>query len=332
MLAARIDSPGYARTLQVDPLEPGPNEVTVAVRRAGICGTDIHILHGEFGGVYPIVPGHEFSGVVDAVGPGVTTVKVGDRVTADPNLACGECANCRREAWNHCERWEAVGVTLPGAFAERVTVPASSVYPIGDLSFEAAALAEPLACVVWGMRRVAVRDDDRVLMFGAGPMGCLMLQALLAEGVRDILVVEPNASRLETAGALGAHRTVADLAHLPPADTASFSLVVDVVGRPELLEAGLPFLRPRGRLWAFGVCAQGDLARISPYEIFRRDLSVVGSFALCRTIPESLALLQNGAVDVERIVSHVLPLSDFTEGLRLAQEAPDRMKIQFEVP
>ena len=120
---------------------------------------------------------YEFSGTVAQVGENVRHYRPGDRVTADPNIPCNRCPACQRNAPNQCEDLAAVGVTRNGAFAQYVAVPEGNVFPLGALSFAAGALVEPLACVVWGLKRIQVQPGDAVLIFGAGPMGCLMHQA-----------------------------------------------------------------------------------------------------------------------------------------------------------
>ena len=178
MIAASILSPGRAEVHEQNRPTLGPDDVLIEVKRAGVCGTDLHIWHGSYAlARYPVTPGHEFSGVVAAVGAEVRGFSTGDRVTADPNLPCYGCVFCQRRQFNQCLNLEVVGVTREGAFAQYVRVPQSAVYSIGDLSFADAALLEPLACVVWGLQRVQIEPGDRMLIFGAGPMGILMMQA-----------------------------------------------------------------------------------------------------------------------------------------------------------
>lgn len=178
MKAAMIEAPGRALVTTAPEPEPGPNDVVIRVRAAGICGTDLHIFKGEYEAGYPLIPGHEFSGEVVAVGAHVERFREGDRVTADPNIACNRCANCQRNEPNQCKHLQAVGVTRDGAFAEYVVVPEGNVFSIGSIPFDDAALIEPLACVVWGLQRVQVQVGDSALVFGAGPMGCLLVQSL----------------------------------------------------------------------------------------------------------------------------------------------------------
>ncbi len=168
MKAGKIEAPGRAEFSSAAVPQPGLDDVLIQVHVAGICGTDIHILKGEYEAQYPLIPGHEFSGVVAGIGDHVTRYKVGDRVTADPNIPCNRCQACQRNEPNQCRSLAAVGVTRDGAFAEYVVVPEGNVFRIGEISFAAAALVEPLACVAWGLERVRIQPGASVLIFGAG--------------------------------------------------------------------------------------------------------------------------------------------------------------------
>jgi len=336
MLAARITSPHQGRVVETTTPTPRENEVLIEVHRAGICGTDLHIWHGDYDvASYPLIPGHEFSGVVTAVGSEVVTVRPGERVTADPNLPCHRCSNCQRNQQNQCLNLQAVGVTRNGAFARHLTVPESAVFPIGSLSYEQAALVEPLACVVWGLKRLQLQPGDTVLIFGAGPMGCLMMQAVRHAGASRVVMVDKAPRRLELASQLGASDTLlADELHStvpPPLPPSGFDVVADATGIPRVIEQAFTCVRPRGKLWIFGVAPGNATATFSPYQIFRKDLTIIGSFALDRTFHQSIALIQDGAIRVEPLVSHRLPLEDFQEGMDLAEHDPERMKVQFVV-
>ena len=130
------------------------NDILIKVKAAGICGTDVHIFKGDYFSSYPITPGHEFSGIVEKIGKNVTRFKPGDNVIADPNNFCENCYFCRINLQNHCENFEATGVTYDGAFAEYVAVPENSVFNIDGIPFDQAAFIEPLACVVYGQQRI----------------------------------------------------------------------------------------------------------------------------------------------------------------------------------
>ena len=332
MVAARIEAPGVTKVTHLPQQEPGPGEVLIEVARAGVCGTDLHIFSGSYDlARYPLTPGHEFAGRVVAAGEGVDPARIGQRVTADPNIPCLDCPECRRNAFNQCQRLQAVGVTRDGAFATHLVVPERALWPIGELPYERAALIEPLACVAWGLERIRVEPGSHALVFGAGPMGCLLLQAVRAAGADFVAVVDISLRRLEIATALGADlaltpQETGQLARVAP---SGFELVVDATGVPEVLEGAVAYTRSGGTVWVFGVAPANARIGISPYEFFRRDLSLVGSFALNRTIEAAISLIESGAVDVAPLVSHVLPLHEFGEGLRLAREDPERMKVQF---
>ncbi len=335
MQAAQIVAPGKARVIEVEQPTPGPDDVLIQVAAAGICGTDLHIFRGEYEATYPLIPGHEFSGTVVAVGERVRRFHPGDRVTADPNIPCNRCPACQRNEPNQCEALAAIGVTRDGGFASYVTAPEGNVFSIGDLSFAQAALVEPLACVVWGLKRVQVQAGDSALIFGAGPMGCLLLQAIHHSGATQVAITDSVPWRLEQAAALGATETIlADSRQgeaLHKLNPAGFNLVVDATGIPKVLEAAFGYARPRGKVWIFGVVPRGVAVSFIPYDVFRKDLTVIGSFAVNRTFQESIALIQSGVVNVERLISHQLPLERFTEGIELAERDPKRMKVQFAI-
>ncbi len=335
MKAAQILNPGQTHVTSVPEPQVGADDVLIRVRAGGICGTDIHIFKGEYEALYPLIPGHEFSGEVAAVGANVTRFKVGDRVTADPNIPCNRCSFCQRNEPNQCRDLKAVGVTRDGAFAEYVVVHEGNVFPIGAMSFKAAALIEPLACVVWGLKRVEVQPGDSVLVFGAGPMGCLLAQAVKQAGAARVVVTDTVPGRLELAASLGATETVLAGDHqrqkLTSLEPDGYDVVADVTGVPVVIQQSLDYARPRGKIWVFGVAPRESSVTLNPYDIFRKDLSVIGSFAVNRTFPQSIALIQNGAIQVEPLISHQLPLSDFQRGFDLAQTDPKRMKIQFEI-
>lgn len=334
MNAIQIIKPGHFILADLPIQDPGPNEVQIKVAAAGICGTDLHIFHGEYEATYPIVPGHEFSGTITQVGSQVKYFSVGDRVTADPNIPCYRCNACKRGFMNQCENLQAVGVTQNGAFSSYVVVPEGVVFPIGDLPFDEAAMIEPLACVAWGLKRVGVQPGDSVLIFGAGPMGCLVSQAVRSAGACEVTVVDPVAWRLEIARELGATNTIL----YPTAETITpefkpggYDIAVDATGVKQVLESAFHYAKPRGKIWVFGVVPPSEMASFNPYDVFRKDLSIIGSFAVNQTFHEAIEMIQSGTVKVSLLISHKIPLTDFAHALEVAQSAPNRMKIQLSI-
>src|ERR1035438_3568189 len=186
---------------------PGHGELVIQVGICGICGTDVHIADGDFPPTpYPIIPGHEFSGRVMALGHGVPGGwREGERVAVDPSLFCGYCPACRAGRGNLCANWNAIGDTVDGAFAEYVAVPAANAYRIPDnVDDSQGALIEPLSCAVHGLRRIGPVLGQDVLLMGAGTMGLLLLQLLSRAGARSLTVVDRKASRFEAAQTVGA--------------------------------------------------------------------------------------------------------------------------------
>ncbi len=309
----------------LDPV-PGPGRVTVKVHGCGICGTDLHIYDGEFIARYPLIPGHEFSGVVHEVGSDVAGIEPGQPVTVDPSLPCGECYYCRRNEQNQCERWNAVGVTVPGGFAEYVAVPAQNVYPLPEeVSLDEGAFTEPLACVVYALYRLRVRLGDRVLIFGAGPMGLLLQQVITHSGAAEVVTVDVAPPKLEMAGRLGASRTV--LASEAPAlllrdYPRGFDVVVDATGVPAVIESMFRYAGPRARILQFGVAPSDAHVRVSPFEIYRKDWEIYGSMALVRTFQPAIALLK-GVVKVAPLITRRIRLEQMPATIAQPKEERD---------
>jgi len=220
-------------------------------------------------------------------------------------------------------------VNMNGAFAKYVSIPESSVFDIGDISFAEAALIEPLACVVWGLKQVQIQAGSSMLIYGAGPMGCLMLQAVKRAGAGSVTMVDIAPKRLELAKQLGANEVY--LADEFKEMTTQYDVVADATGVPAVLQGAFKHVRPAGTVWVFGVAPEDAFMSVSPADIFRRDLKIIGSFALNKTFHESIEMVKGGGIQLMPLVSHSLPLSEFQEGLHLAEHDANRMKIQFEL-
>lgn len=311
------------------------DEVVVEVAVSGICGTDIHIYRNEYLSSFPLIPGHEFGGTVVEVGRNATNLAVGDRVAVDPNLYCGYCDFCRNEQANHCANWQGVGVTRNGAFAEYVNVPAKAAYKVPQsLTNKQLAFIEPLACVVWALKRMPVSPADRILIMGSGPMGILLLQALRHGGASQVTVVDKQATRLKLAEKFGASQAVMANEHqyeeLRDLAPHGYDIVIDATGIPAVIEDAFQYLKIRGQFLQFGVTPMDAKIQISPYDIFHKDWTILGSFALCYTFLPAIAWLENKIIDVEPLVSHQLPLANFTEGFHQFM-AGETLKVHLEI-
>jgi len=307
---------------------PGPGEVVVEVKASGICHTDYEVLKDNYGtGAFPVVPGHEYAGVVVEVGPGVSDVAVGDRVAVDPNLECGKCRACGR-GWAHlCENLGAYGVTTHGGFAELSVVKAMAVHPIGTLSFLQAALAEPMGCVLNGVDAVHAPWMEEALIFGAGPMGLLMGMALKAEGVAKVAFVDIAESRLELASSFGFDAIAAGSGALKGWHHRA-DLVVEATGVPAVASGLTEYMANGGKGLFFGVCPSDAKIEMSPFEVFRRQLTLAGSHSLNHNIPRALDVIAGMGPDIDRAVSHQLPLGEISQILS-ANPPKDSLKVQW---
>jgi 2-desacetyl-2-hydroxyethyl bacteriochlorophyllide A dehydrogenase len=315
MKAIVIDRPGTFRVATVPDPTPRATEIVVKVECCGICGTDLHILAGEFPPTpYPIIPGHEFAGTVAARGPDVKPdLPVGARVAVDPSLYCGYCRRCRAGRDNLCENWAAIGDTVSGAFAEFVAVPAVNAYRLPDhLDAQYGAMAEPLACAIHGLRRLGPVLGDPVVVIGAGTMGLLLLQVLLQAGAGPVTIVDRVPERLEVARKLGAAQAVTDAGAL---DGTRFEIAVDATGAPEAIETAIGLLDRGGRMLVFGVSPAEAQVRASPFRVYNDELVITGSMAILRSFGPAVDLLAGGAVDPRPMLGEPLPLEQFGQAV-----------------
>lgn len=333
MKAIRFTAAGIAGMAELDMPEIKPGHALVRVRAAGLCHTDIEVLHGRYGeGAFPLVPGHEYAGTVEAVADDVTTVRPGDRVAVDPNIPCGHCAACRKGLTNLCAGLKAYGVTENGGFAEFSLVAVDHLHGIGDLTFDTAALAEPLACVLNGLGAAGVEAGEgapgNALVFGAGPIGLLLALSLKAKGVGKVAVADISEQRLAFAGSLGLEPLVSGSQALA-AKARGFDFVADATGVAKVVEGMIGFTADGGTALVFGVCAPDARISVAPFEIFRRQIRLAGSHSLNRNIPQALDILAQDDGTMARLVSHQLPLSEVLPFFAKDGGDPATMKVQF---
>jgi 2-desacetyl-2-hydroxyethyl bacteriochlorophyllide A dehydrogenase len=293
----------------------GPNEVKLRVRGCGICGTDQHIYHGFPGSAEvtpPIVLGHELAGEVVAVGDEVTNLQVGDRVSVDPNIYCGNCYFCRNGKVHLCDNLQAVGVTRDGGMGEYCVAPAANCYLLPDeLSWIEGAMIEPLGCVLHGFKKLDIRPTHQVLIIGGGFIGQLFLQLVKAAGVKGIIVSEPEAFKHDRLVELGADEAVSPAAEgVMDALRHQFDIVIECVGRADSMELAVKASRKGGQVLMFGVASPDTFIQVSPFEIFTKELRIMGSFINPYTHEEAIALIEKGIVQVEPLISHRFSLTD----------------------
>ncbi|WP_027136222.1 zinc-dependent alcohol dehydrogenase family protein [Geminicoccus roseus] len=320
---------GDALVTDVRDPAPAAGQVVVEVGATGVCHTDLDILHGRYLCAFPVVPGHEIAGTVVALGEGVTGVATGARVTVDPLIPCGQCRSCMAGRPSLCANLKGYGATNDGGFAPFVAVAAKNVHPIGDLPFHVAALAEPLACVMHGIDRANVAPGMRALVFGAGPIGLMMMMGLQARGVADVTMVDLEETRRAQAVELGAAAAVDGREIEPSALGDGFDLVVDCTGVAEVCARMPSFARDGATILFFGVCPPAARAAFSPYEIFRRELTLIGSHAVCFNLPDAVEVLKGLGRRAEALVSHRLPLADIAQQMATPLKT-GTMKIQYD--
>jgi 2-desacetyl-2-hydroxyethyl bacteriochlorophyllide A dehydrogenase len=304
---------------------PAPGEAVIAVDACGICGTDLHIYDGDFAPApYPIVPGHEFCGEV--VARGDTDVAEGTFAAVDPSLHCGRCSECRRGRGNLCLNWGAIGVTVDGAFAEYVRVPAANVYPLDErIPRPWGTIVEPLSCVVHAMDRLGALEGARVLIYGAGTMGLLLAQVVRREFVARVDVVDLRADRLPVARRVGADGVGSSAEEL---GADRWDLVVDATGAVSAIEDGLSRVARGGTFLVFGVSPAEATARFSPFRIYNEEITVIGSMAVLRSFGRAVELLGSGAIDAAPLLTHRLPLESFDAAVAQVR-AGEGLKVQL---
>jgi 2-desacetyl-2-hydroxyethyl bacteriochlorophyllide A dehydrogenase len=314
MKAAVITGVGSVEVTQVPDPTPGPRDVVVQVAACGLCGTDLHILQGEFAPTLPVVPGHEFAGTVVAVGAQVDTLAAGDRVAVDPSLYCHECYYCRLGRNNLCERWAAIGVTTGGGAAEYAVAPAANCVKLPEhVRTEDAALIEPLSCAVRGYDILRSQMASHVLIYGSGTMGLMMLQLAKRTGAASVDMIDLNTERLVTATQLGCDATAisADEIERP----RGWDVVIDATGNEKAIQDGLGRVGKGGTFLQFGVSDYAARATIEPYKIYNQEITITGSMAVLHSYERAAELFAAGVLDPEVFISDRLPLDEYPAAL-----------------
>lgn len=300
---------------------PQPGEVLVQVGSVGTCGSDVHYFrHGRIGSFVvtdPLVLGHEAGGRVVAVGQGVPTSRVGERVSLEPGVPCRHCEYCRQGSYNLCPDVKFFATPpVDGAFCEYVTLAADFAYPIPDtMSDDAAGLIEPLSVGVWANRKAGVGIGSSVLVSGAGPVGLVVTQVARALGATQIVVSDVDPRRLELARSCGATDVLDATAGAPP-DDLWVDAFVDCSGVTSAVTAGVPRVRPRGAVVLVGMGA--DEVSLPIPVVQNRELTVTGTFRYANTWPQAIALVARKEVDLDSLVTGHVDLDHVVDAL-----APD---------
>lgn len=314
------------------PTEPGPDEVLIRVKAAGICGTDVHIFQGSHGAVtYPRIPGHEFSGEVVAVGEKVSHIKVGDPVAVDPVVSCGECSMCTIGRHNICHTVKCLGVQTDGCFTEVVKIKANRVYPFSpEIDWDTAALVEPFSVAAQIAERLRINEKDRVLIIGGGTIGLALLQVVQGVYQAEAVVADLVESKLKLAQEMGAKGVInsGQVNAVKEAqkvwDNKGPSVIVEAVGNSKLLQSLIADAPPGCRVGVIGFMAEP--IQISPMEITKRELEIIGSRMNRDKLPDVLNWFKEGKIsNPQKLITHKFKLKDAQKAFELIEKDPGQV-------
>ena len=325
MKAALFEKPGVFNVVNRNLRRLQDGEVLVRVEACGICGTDLHIVDGTSRSTPPVVPGHEYSGIVEDPG-NVQGIEQGARVAIDPNISCATCFYCRRGLVHLCTGLRALGVDIDGGLAEFCIVPKEQLHLLpADMAPETGAFIEPLSCAVHGLDRARITSGDSVVILGGGTAGLIMLQLVRNAGAAVIIVVEPLTQKRGIARVLGA-----DLVLDPSSDDivaavmerteGGADVVIECVGKPATMLMSLTLARRGGVVEFFGVCPIGATIPVEPNLVYFKELTIVGSYVNPHTFTRAATLLNAGKVRTESLLIQQFPLEGVHEAFAALRE------------
>ncbi|MFI0483912.1 2,3-butanediol dehydrogenase [Actinomadura sp. 9N215] len=322
------------RVEDVAPAAPGPGEVMVTVAYCGICGSDLHEYadgphaipvgepHPESGRAAPLTLGHEFSGTVAEVGPGVSGFRPGDRVAVEPHYRCGDCARCLAGEYNLCRHFGFAGLMGDGGLAERAVLPSYMLHRLPDgVSLKQAAVFEPAAVALHGVRRSGLQDGETVAVVGLGPIGLLVVQLAVRYGAGRVIACDPSPSRRALACRLGAVGAV-DAGELPP---GAADVAFEAVGAERTLRDCLDATRRGGRVVLLGL---GGMVTVDAFTLVNNEQSIIGSVGYRDCHPELIRLAAEEGMDFTSIVTSVVPLAEVVrDGFETLMNTMEEIKV-----
>jgi 2-desacetyl-2-hydroxyethyl bacteriochlorophyllide A dehydrogenase len=326
--------PGEIEFRDVPSPVPGKGQVLIRVRRIGVCGSDVHVRHGKHPFTpYPVVQGHEFSGVIEKVGRGVVKWKQGLKVTATPQEVCGRCAPCRRGDYHICDNLKVRGFQAPGCAQDLFVTETDKIVPLPTaFTFEQGALVEPVAVAVHSTSRAGRLAGKRVAVLGAGPIGNLVGQVARAQGAR-VLITDVSAYRLEVAAACGL-KSVSNAAVEPLAEAsartfgkAGFDVAFECAGVEAALDAAVGAIAKGGTIVAVGV--YGEHPRVNMGFVQDRELNLIGTLMYqYGDFVKAVRLMKSGAVATGPLDSRHFPFDNYSEAYAFIDAQADKsMKV-----
>ncbi|MCR5272025.1 MAG: zinc-dependent alcohol dehydrogenase family protein [Lachnospiraceae bacterium] len=325
------------RDMEFAPL--GEHDVLVRNKACGVCGTDVHIYHGEKGSAEvtpPVVLGHEFAGIVEKVGSKVTCVKAGDHVAMDPNMYCGKCRPCRMGKKQNCENLFALGVNVNGGFAEYSLCPDTQVYVMDkSLDFKVAAMAEPLACAIHGIDRADIKPGQIVLVIGGGTIGLLMVQLAKLKGASTVILSEPIEMRRKIGLEVGADAAIdpinsdllAEIKQITGVDGAD--VVIECVGKPFAVEQAIKSAGACGNILLFSVPGVNDTVPLPLFDVYKKELTIAGSMINPDTHQRAVNLLNGKRLEIEKLITHTFDIDHLEDAIK-TQMGSESIKVVVE--
>ncbi len=313
MQGAVTEQNGQTQITTLTVPQSSANLALIRVAAAGICGTDRHIVKGDFPAVFPRILGHEVCGYIESIES--DAFAVGQPVVIDPNIPCYSCSFCRRGEVHLCTNRKAIGIDWNGGFEEFVLVPESQIYALHDsVPIENGVFAEPLSCVIRGVDRLNLKSGGRVIVVGMGPIGILLSLMIMLEGGNTVIGLEDDPKRREAARQFGMTVLGWDQEDLNDY-VQEVDAVADTSGSGRVLEWAADTVRPGGTILVFGVAAPNERTHLSPYMIYRKELTIVSAFTNPFTMQRAVAVLNTHAIDVAPLLTDRISLSEVSESL-----------------
>ncbi|MBV9000169.1 MAG: alcohol dehydrogenase catalytic domain-containing protein [Solirubrobacterales bacterium] len=321
MKAVVVERPHEVVYRDVEAPAVGPEDVLVESRAAGLCRTDVEMMTGVFTDPhwvrFPVIPGHEWAGVVVEVGRDVDSVRTGDRVVCEGMIPCHACRACKRGETHWCERIEAIGFTRPGGYAELVSVPARVVHRLpAHVSFDAGVLVEPASVVLHGLEKAVPQPGEMVGVIGVGTLGALAIALLRLHSPARIVAYGVREEELELARQLGASDTA--LTGEQARFEGELDLVVETAGAPAAVHLAAALCRPGGRAVLLGIAGEGRNLTLPSDLLVGKDMALIGSIAYPESVwSRVVAMVSDRLLDLDPIVTHHFPAGDFEAAVEL---------------
>ena len=316
MQAVRLLGANRLELQDVPTPAPGAGEVLIKVEACGICGSDRHMYAGEYPTSTPVTLGHEFAGTVIELGSGAERIRVGQRVTGDPNIACGTCAQCREGRANLCVMLTAIGVQRDGGFAEYLVMPEGQAHVLpDDLDPVHGAFCEPLACCLHGLDVARIRPGGSVAIFGGGVIGLLMVQLCRLAGATTVILSTRQQARRDLALRLGATHAVDPNAgdavgQISEIVAHGVDMALECAGVPQTFAQSVAAVRRGGAVVIFGVMPQGQAVEVTPFDLLVNEVRLEGAYLNPLTHARAAAMIAAGTLSLNPLVSRIVPLAE----------------------